>query len=306
MRRNSITRPIETIPEKRQTRFQSHLETISADSQDDAPFTPVDPFEPSIAKSVRNLRSSDSKSEIRAIDTRPHLRRNQSNRQSIGSFASGRPRPSAMRGAATATHRRSYSSATVDPTFDGQSSRHTRDRVSFHNDHSTHHSERRINDQSSWHSASSFDKLAREEDQGILVYEQMPPLQEVVTHDTQRTSMARPDTNAKIPAADYIVAFLVDTLPRQVYLYILLRLPALYFSRVSRIFDEAEISLPQIKQGIVDAAEQPTEPHSASVTAYFDPPTSAFGTLEKTWLLFIDSLLREWKTLNIISVLLLS
>lgn len=124
-----------------------------------------------------------------------------------------------------------------------------------------------------------------------------------------------------------IVAFMLDTVPRQIYLHVLLRLPYLYYSRVTRIFEEAEMSLPVIREGILDAARaklghgtttqsQPGLVHAqnrASGNHTFlglqpEPPKSntAYLRLQDTWEGFIDSLLREWKTLNIISVLLLS
>ncbi|KAJ7780188.1 hypothetical protein DFH07DRAFT_708117, partial [Mycena maculata] len=42
--------------------------------------------------------------------------------------------------------------------------------------------------------------------------------------------------------------FLLQFIPRQAYLNLLLRIPSLYFSRVARIFEDARISLPDIKQ----------------------------------------------------------
>ena len=106
-----------------------------------------------------------------------------------------------------------------------------------------------------------------------------------------------------VPATSYLLAFVIDTLPRQIYLHFLLRLPYLYFSRVTRLFEEAELTMPQIKQGILEAATQMKDPHTA---IRIEPPSVPYGNLEKTWSSFIDSLMREWKTLNIISVLLLS
>ena len=107
-----------------------------------------------------------------------------------------------------------------------------------------------------------------------------------------------------IPVRAYVLAFTFDTLPRQIYLHFLLRLPHLYFSRVSRIFEEADISMPKIKQGILEAAAYRKDyPES---TIWFELPTVQFGNLEMTWQHFIDSLMQEWQTLNIISVLLLS
>ena len=106
----------------------------------------------------------------------------------------------------------------------------------------------------------------------------------------------------------YIAAFALDTLPRQLYLHFLLRLPYMYFSRVTRIFEEAEMSMPQIKQGILEAAIQLKEPVKDVADAWkLEPVESAqYSKLQNTWQSFIDSLMREWKTLNIISVLLLS
>jgi hypothetical protein len=94
-----------------------------------------------------------------------------------------------------------------------------------------------------------------------------------------------------------IFRFLFDTLPRQLYLHFLLRLPAFYFSRVARIFEEAEMSMPEIKKMALTHSGQPYDALS------LQPVDSK---LKNTWETFIDSLLREWKTLNIVSVLLLS
>lgn len=114
---------------------------------------------------------------------------------------------------------------------------------------------------------------------------------------------------SRITTQTYVKAFVLDTLPRQLYTYALLRLPHMYFSRVTRIFEEAELSMPQIKQGIVEAFVQTKGLSSHNAwNAWMEPPTEsiAYSTLSNTWEGFIDSVLREWKTLNIISVLLLS
>jgi hypothetical protein len=163
--------------------------------------------------------------------------------------------------------------------------------------------------------------------------------------------------------------FFVDTLPRQVYLNFLLYLPAMYFSRVSRIFEDAEVSKPDI-QRIIDACggtgpgrmstqvgngglpttgtwepnilAQSTPAHIrmstfsppapgvrstgtvsgsprgvaapvASVTHMplpfpdeWTPPlvSPALVRFKHSWEAFIDSLMREWKTLNVVSALL--
>ncbi|KAG6900290.1 hypothetical protein C0993_000263 [Termitomyces sp. T159_Od127] len=93
--------------------------------------------------------------------------------------------------------------------------------------------------------------------------------------------------------------FLWECLPRQVYLHLLLRLPTFYWSRVARIFEEAEMTMPEIENVALQAM--------GSITIeQLHLTGSAGANLKVTWETFIDSLLREWKTLNIVSVLLLS
>ena len=163
-------------------------------------------------------------------------------------------------------------------------------------------------------------------------------------------------------AADSVLFFMMDTLPRHFYLNFLLHLPALYFSRVARIFEDAEVSKPDIQRMI--------ETGSGGGVGFFDIPSSSEGghlsfggrhtessrgpsmspgavsgigissqvgiapssglvqhqqqplpypedwapplvspalmRFKGSWETFIDSLLREWKTLNLVSVLLLS
>ena len=103
----------------------------------------------------------------------------------------------------------------------------------------------------------------------------------------------------------YVAAFALDTLLRQLYLHFL---PYMYFSRVTRIFEEAEMSMPQIKHGILEAAIQLKEPVQGIADAWKLEPVESvqYSKLQNTWQSFIDSLMREWRTLNIISVLLLS
>ncbi|KNZ73610.1 hypothetical protein J132_10698 [Termitomyces sp. J132] len=104
------------------------------------------------------------------------------------------------------------------------------------------------------------------------------------------------------PASSYILAFLLDTLPRQIYLYFLFTLPSLYFSRVARIFEEAELSMPDIKRMAIESANNTQDPLWFP-SAYGFPPVMRLKT---SWEQFIDSLTKEWKTLNLVSILLLS
>ena len=135
--------------------------------------------------------------------------------------------------------------------------------------------------------------------------------------------------------------FLTETLPRQLYLNMLLRIPIMYFSRVARIFEDAEISRPDIQRMIdamcndkVKEQPQPTQSpdaravHSGPGSSNLSPshlsivdvdlplpfpdewtPTSVSPSLfrfKHSWETFIDSLIREWKTLNVVSALLSS
>ena len=145
-----------------------------------------------------------------------------------------------------------------------------------------------------------------------LVHEKTDAPASVVSH---RGAVSEPfdevelwDHSESVHRMTYIAAFLLDTLPRQLYLYFLLRIPYMYFSRVTRIFEEAEMSMPQIKQGILEAAIQLKEPVKDVADAWKLEPVESvqYSKLQNTWKSFIDSLMREWKTLNIISVLLLS
>lgn len=111
----------------------------------------------------------------------------------------------------------------------------------------------------------------------------------------------------------HIVAF--DMLPRQMYLHTQLRLPSLYFSRVARIFQDAAVSRPEL-QRIIDACEaagSETTPFRTTGTLLpfpedWVPPnvSPALARFKLSWETFVASLVREWKTLNVLSALLLS
>jgi hypothetical protein len=129
--------------------------------------------------------------------------------------------------------------------------------------------------------------------------------------------------------------FILDTLPRQVYLHLLFRLPALYFTRVSRVFRDAEVSRPDI-QRLIDtwgsdqsasanttaatnnnynetnattATAAPNRTDTALLLPYPEewvPPSvsPALARFKLSWEDFIDSLITEWKALNVVSALL--
>src|SRR5712671_5329585 len=111
----------------------------------------------------------------------------------------------------------------------------------------------------------------------------------------------------------HLVAF--DALPRQLYLHSHLRLPSFYFSRVARIFEDAAVSRPEI-QRIIDACEAVETENGrnrrGNIVLPFSeewvPPnvSPALARFKHSWEDFVDSLVREWKTLNVLSALLLS
>ncbi|GLB33212.1 hypothetical protein LshimejAT787_0100970 [Lyophyllum shimeji] len=182
------------------------------------------------------------------------------------------------------------------------------------------------------------------------------------TPDTQGCDACIPTTSMKNSWSNTHI-FLTDTLPRHVYLHVLLRLPAMYFTRVAKIFEDAEVSRPDIQRMIesggggsaflVPSASEPvisigtadsTNLGRANTNTERSPatlsPTMAAGIgltahvgaaasatqlplplpdewaipqvspalirFKLSWEAFVDSLLREWKTLNVVSALLLS
>jgi hypothetical protein len=65
---------------------------------------------------------------------------------------------------------------------------------------------------------------------------------------------------------------------------------------------EADMSLPEIKKMALETASQGLI-HEYEIQMAFDSSVpSAYKRLTSTWEFFIDSVMREWKTFNIISV----
>lgn len=141
-----------------------------------------------------------------------------------------------------------------------------------------------------------------------------------------------PKAGSGLSALQYAKAIVVDSFLAQLYLLGLLRLPALYFTRVSRIFVDHELILPELAELVasVAARESPGQEqaalrtgqslNAANANANANPMSAetwtisglsedelprSYTRLMKTWEDFIDSLLKEWKILNLVSVLLL-
>ncbi|KAH9936823.1 uncharacterized protein BXZ73DRAFT_89312 [Epithele typhae] len=129
---------------------------------------------------------------------------------------------------------------------------------------------------------------------------------------------------------NHTILFCTYILPRRLYLYSLLHLPALYWQRVARIFEDAEVSRHEV-QRLVDACgdvAMASTVDAALASGYATPPQGVHRALSRgipfpeeweppvvspalarfkiSWEQFIDSLLREWKTLNLVSALLLA
>jgi len=99
----------------------------------------------------------------------------------------------------------------------------------------------------------------------------------------------------------YIVAFLADTLPRQMYRYLLLNIPAYYHSRFTDIVTDAGVRslIREIRHGNRQTVRHTDCPHEEI------PKSRRFIKFEETWNNFIESVVKEWETYNIISGLLL-
>ena len=103
----------------------------------------------------------------------------------------------------------------------------------------------------------------------------------------------------------------LDVIPRQVYLYFLLGFPALYWSRVTRIFHDANLGMSEIKRMALEAASSDDGMQKVMLYQGIFPQESThapvpYENLRNSWHAFIELLMREWKTFNIITVLLLS
>jgi len=107
---------------------------------------------------------------------------------------------------------------------------------------------------------------------------------------------------------NFFTDFIVDSVIAQIYLCLLLWIPSCYYSRVSRIFKEASLSMREIRQMALETAGEGVLLLCDPEFEYLEPGKTPpqFLRLKLIWDGFIDSVMREWKTCNIVSVLLLS
>ena len=80
-------------------------------------------------------------------------------------------------------------------------------------------------------------------------------------------------------------------------------LPVYYFHRVAAIFEDTEFTIEQMKHLVCEDRYSMLLARSNCPSAC---PHPAYYYLTNNWVDFIDSILREWKTLNLVSVLLLT
>ncbi|KAF6749021.1 hypothetical protein DFP72DRAFT_553419 [Ephemerocybe angulata] len=163
----------------------------------------------------------------------------------------------------------------------------------------------------SWHSSSSsyksFEDDRPERVRKTATFQNVPSIpngddrypasiRKQHTIETIQESVHQPPQGhelAKIPLLRY--------LPTRMYLYFLLGVPGLYFTRVATVFEDANVPQREMEDLVLQNATARMYPEL--MPANRNP---AFKRLTKSWTHFIDTLIREWKTFNLISVLLLS
>ncbi|KAL1746967.1 hypothetical protein HDZ31DRAFT_32949, partial [Schizophyllum fasciatum] len=119
-----------------------------------------------------------------------------------------------------------------------------------------------------------------------------------------------------------LCTFLTYRLPQFFYQTLLFRMPVFYYGRVSRVLEDAEMSLADVRKlAMTTASEWKTKDKKQQeemldrldhmtnwnyASQYASQVTPAMRRFRESWESFVDSLIREWKTQNIISALLLS
>ncbi|KAF9449703.1 hypothetical protein P691DRAFT_774475 [Macrolepiota fuliginosa MF-IS2] len=116
---------------------------------------------------------------------------------------------------------------------------------------------------------------------------------------------------AKDASSWYVWTLVTDVLPRQIYLHLLLRLPSLYFTRFNQILSDANLSLMEMKDMALRALAADSTAirflrtvRSGRNPEYRQVLPPAYQQMKERWELFIDGLLEEWRTLNLVSALL--
>ncbi|KAG8883158.1 hypothetical protein FRB97_007093 [Tulasnella sp. 331] len=101
-----------------------------------------------------------------------------------------------------------------------------------------------------------------------------------------------------------LTVYYISLSVRQIYRHLLLRLPSLYFTRVWRIIFGAQVSHAELATLIEQRQLGTNFPISVAWVPPVVPP--GLARFKDEWEDFIDHLVKEWKTFNVISALLLS
>ncbi|TFK68338.1 hypothetical protein BDN72DRAFT_960327 [Pluteus cervinus] len=171
------------------------------------------------------------------------------------------------------------------------------------------------NTDSSARTAPDIESSSRAQDEGV------EPLKlsigyyaQLRTRHTPRREVPNVRLKSIPPAAppqqspNYVTAFFVDVIFRQLYWHLLLRVPEVYWSRVSRMIQAADIPDAELASLLYEV--KVNHPGFAS-SCYTLPMSNAkwssesYLQLEHSWENFLDSAMREWKIMNLVSVLLL-
>ncbi len=86
------------------------------------------------------------------------------------------------------------------------------------------------------------------------------------------------------------------------YRHLLFRLPSMYFFRVLRLFEDAEVSKPEMEQLVNGSVKRQSYAEDWSPSSN----TPGLKRFKHNWEVFIDQVMQEWKTLNVVSALMLS
>ncbi|KAF7289057.1 hypothetical protein HMN09_01353900 [Mycena chlorophos] len=158
----------------------------------------------------------------------------------------------------------------------------------------------------------------------------VPPSASSISTPTYSSTLPPPATNPipkKLPRrSDILSAIIPSTLVlfvaicldgllnavEQLYLHCLLRIPLLYTARIFGIFNGARLDLQDISRLAQargdewDEKTTGTSPPTLFSKSELTPLPGSLLNFKASWNNFVDSLLHEWKTLNLISALLLS
>ncbi|KAH0582315.1 hypothetical protein H2248_010258 [Termitomyces sp. 'cryptogamus'] len=110
--------------------------------------------------------------------------------------------------------------------------------------------------------------------------------------------LSAPDTNTTRSRSSF------TRILEKIYLPCLLYLPTLYVSRVDEILRGVQRSKPDIQRRIASDLRNIPHPSEPAPVGPWATNSKVIDDLVKSWEYLVDSLSREWETLNIISVLL--